>query len=61
MSADDFKTALNALLRLARHAGLDEYFLHSEMALAGMQLHDDHHADLCETEDDDAFADRDSA
>jgi hypothetical protein len=52
MSADTFRTALMALLRGAAESGLDVFFIHSELSLAGMQLVDEARCDLVMRDDD---------
>jgi hypothetical protein len=55
MSADTFRTALQALLRGAAESGLDVFFIHNELSLAGMQLVDECRVDLivCDEDEDD--------
>jgi hypothetical protein len=52
MSADSFRRLLADLLRAATESGLDCYFLHSELTLAGMQLIDNCRVDLVEVEEE---------
>jgi hypothetical protein len=53
MSADTFRVALQALLQGAAESGLDVFFIHSELTLAGMELIDNCRADLVEADDED--------
>jgi hypothetical protein len=51
MNTDDFRTALAALLRLGANSGLDIFWLHQELSLAGAQLIDDCRTDLVECDE----------
>jgi hypothetical protein len=55
MNPDTFRTALRALLQGAAESGLDVFFLHSELTVAGMQLVDECRVDLivCDDDEDD--------
>jgi hypothetical protein len=57
MNPTTFRTALQALLQGAAESGLDPFFLHNELTLAGMQLVDSCRADLLSK--DDPFWDED--
>jgi hypothetical protein len=52
MSPETFRRALSALLQGAAESGLDLYFIHSELTLAGMQLIDNARCDLVECDED---------
>jgi hypothetical protein len=47
-----FRRQLSALLQGAAESGLDVFFLHSEITLAGMQLVDDCRCDLVAGDED---------
>jgi hypothetical protein len=51
MTADTFRTALQALLKGAAESGLDVFYLHSELTLAGMALVDECRCDLAEVDE----------
>jgi hypothetical protein len=51
MSKETFCAALAALVRGAAESGLDVFFLHSELTLAGMALVDDCRVDLAEIDE----------
>jgi hypothetical protein len=53
MSADTFREALQALLRGAAESGLDVFFIHNELSLAGMQLVDECRVDLVVSDEED--------
>jgi hypothetical protein len=52
VNPETFRTALQALLRGAAESGLDIFFIHSELSLAGMQLVDEARCDLIVCDDD---------
>jgi hypothetical protein len=56
VSAATFREALQALLRGAAESGLDVFFLHNELSLAGMQLVDECRCDLVECDEVDEVA-----
>jgi hypothetical protein len=53
MNPETFRTALRILLHGAAESGLDVFFIHSELSLAGMQLIDECRCDLAVVDDDD--------
>jgi hypothetical protein len=51
MSPETFRQLLTALLHGATEAGLDVFFIHSELTLAGMQLIDGCRCDLIKVDE----------
>jgi hypothetical protein len=53
VNPETFRRQLSALLQGAAESGLDPFFLHGELSLAGMELLDNCRADLAEADEAD--------